>query len=113
MSKRETIINWIAELRSGRRKQGEGALKSTNNTYCCLGVLACVVRDEWKTPKFSMYEWIGDTKATAGFSDQVLKTMGLTREQQTKLWLMNDTEKKSFKEIADYIEQEILPFIEN
>jgi hypothetical protein len=30
---------WTAELRSGRFVQGTGALKTEDDTYCCLGVL--------------------------------------------------------------------------
>lgn len=30
---------WIKALLSGKFKQGKGALRKKNNTYCCLGVL--------------------------------------------------------------------------
>lgn len=30
---------WITALRSGDYKQGKGGLKSTTNSFCCLGVL--------------------------------------------------------------------------
>lgn len=41
---REEILThrkeWLAELRSGKRRQTKGVLKSRNGSYCCLGV-AC------------------------------------------------------------------------
>ena len=37
--KAEIKAQWIKALRSGKYKQGRGALRKTDNTYCCLGVL--------------------------------------------------------------------------
>lgn len=113
MSKRETIINWIFALRSDCYTQGRRSLRTLNDEYCCLGVLADTISKEWKKSSyFGFYEW-GKDRQSAGFAKERLEKMGLTYKQQCQLWLMNDHEKKSFKEIADYIEQEILPFVED
>ncbi len=40
---------WIKALRSGKYKQGKGALRPTTNTYCCLGVLTDLYTKETKT----------------------------------------------------------------
>jgi hypothetical protein len=47
---RESVKNkWVAALKSGKYKQGHGALHSIqddNETFCCLGVLCEVFMDE-------------------------------------------------------------------
>jgi hypothetical protein len=35
---------WVAALRSGQYKQGEGALRDKKDHYCCLGVLCEIAR---------------------------------------------------------------------
>lgn len=35
----EIKASWIAALRSGEYQQGLGVLRSSDNKYCCLGVL--------------------------------------------------------------------------
>lgn len=36
---KEAIRKWVDMLRSGEFKQGENALRTTDNKFCCLGVL--------------------------------------------------------------------------
>lgn len=36
----EAKAKWVAALRSGNYVQGKGMLKTSDNTYCCMGVLA-------------------------------------------------------------------------
>lgn len=38
---------WVAALRSGEYKQGTHHLRSTDNSYCCLGVLCELGGLEW------------------------------------------------------------------
>jgi len=37
---------WIAALRSGQFRQGKFCLQPAKDTYCCLGVLNCLVPEE-------------------------------------------------------------------
>ena len=95
---------WIKALRSGRYKQGQEFLLK-DNRYCCLGVLCKVLRKD-----------IAQSKPKNGeetLSGELLKLTGLTSEQQNKLADMNDSitrddgRNTSFKEIADYIEENL------
>lgn len=40
MDKETFVKEWVADLRSGKFKQGEGQLVTPEGSYCCLGV-AC------------------------------------------------------------------------
>jgi hypothetical protein len=99
----EFKAKWIAALRSGVYKQGDGKLYSIRNgTYCCLGV-ACVVAGHTDIPsvrtdygEYISHRATGVPSILHGSGDLV-----------TTLANMNDgenTEQKSFLEIADYIE---------
>lgn len=39
MPNQEVMQEWVAELRSGRHKQGKSHLHQTNGKKCCLGIL--------------------------------------------------------------------------
>ena len=43
--KYEVMKKWVAALRSGRYKQGRGALQSSDS-FCCLGVLCHLASEE-------------------------------------------------------------------
>ncbi len=46
------ILNeWVAALRSGKYKQGQGYMRSRNDTYCCLGVLCEIEGVQWAPDK--------------------------------------------------------------
>ena len=84
---------WIEALRSGKYEQCRGRLKGGNqglSGYCCLGV----AEEVCNAPRKSKY----------GLDYRYLRG-----EQQSDLIRMNDAERMSFKRIADYIEQKILP----
>ena len=91
---------WVKALRSGKYKQTTGVLNkkvSGKNRYCCLGVLRV----------FVTHNNSGNTDEEEELlSVDFLKNCGLTAEQQTSCAIMNDTERKTFSEIADVIEQE-------
>lgn len=105
---------WVKALRSGKYKQGRGALRNTNNEFCCLGVLCDVARKEgvigrpkkMKDEGLYAYGPIGNS----GVLPTVVKEWaGLTGvnpyigPEAASNW--NDAEKKSFDEIADLIEE--------
>lgn len=96
----EFKARWIAALRSGEFKQGEGRLcsRGPRPSYCCLGVArkidgveGCYQGDwgsEYYPPKKALDKW------------------GLPYSSAAELARMNDGG-KSFAEIADYIEQNL------
>lgn len=92
---------WVEALRSGGYKQGFGQLKR-DDAFCCLGVL-CDVAKFRLTPD-------GDACVTKGGKYAAYRPMnraGITPEIAQDLWGMNDRHKKSFNEIADYIEKHL------
>lgn len=91
---------WIAALRSGEYEQGGGVLKSVKNEYCCLGVLVDTIPIKGFTLDNQCY--IRD------YSDDGV-CLKLPYSTQMTLSDLNDVKGKSFQQIADYIEQEILP----
>ena len=124
---------WVAALRSGKYKQGDGKLRQLeldketceptgNEQFCCLGVLCDLVEpNQWKRSEHSDEEWangrgVGDDgDENTGMPRLALqKKLGLDRpvnrsgqDKQTfagKLAAMNDNG-KSFEEIANWIEK--------
>lgn len=114
---------WIAALRSGEYQQGKGRLVAPrldgSLEYCCLGV-ACEVYAE-ETGKLvrtfaggsGFYNWDDGTFADSAFlPNEVANWFGVktqTGEFRTPLGLMsltelNDLTGKTFKEIAQVIE---------
>jgi hypothetical protein len=101
---------WISALRGGRYIQGEGALNQ-NGKFCCLGVLADLMgMKSENNPGF-------ETEITYDTIDRLLGSSKL----REKFIQMNDgtmimnaengnyaIDKKTFSEIADYIEEVIL-----
>jgi hypothetical protein len=101
-------IKWVSALRSGKYQQGKGVLRSSDNTYCCLGVLCDILNPEkWKYQKcnlhISMMGWSGET------SKLPLPTLGeveMNELEMNELICMNDVG-QSFAEIADFIEEKL------
>jgi len=115
------VRKWTAALRSDEFKQGRHVLHNlSNNTYCCLGV-ACEVfarensinREEWATTD----DLDGPLKAEK-FDDngeylpkQVQEWLGMVTDYTIDgedLTQLNDVEKRSFAQIANFIEKKLL-----
>ncbi len=105
---------WIDALRSDKFEQGTGRLK-LDGRYCCLGVLAKLYAD---THQEKTIDWIINEECLVTLDNEtgycsdinipcdVSDWCGLDYIDDTsKLVDMNDTEQKSFKEIADYLEK--------
>lgn len=94
MMKKSTRDEWVAGLRSGDYAQGCGSLLAFDGEearYCCLGVLTEQLHGEgiWdEVPCGRTYWAIDDTDLDS-------------------LVHMNDSERKTFAEIADWIEENI------
>lgn len=82
---KELKAKWVAALRSGKYQQARGHIGSPTKP-CCLGVLSIVATGQLKCMAFE--ELLG----------------GIDRGVLIR---MNDEEKKSFPEIADYIESHL------
>lgn len=98
---------WLKALRSEDYKQGTGCLKRVNEngaTYCCLGVLMDTLGTRWRKVAGANYlAYRGGSVAT--LSPDVKRQVGLSDDVENKLIEMNDTKRRSFKQIAGYIER--------
>ncbi len=96
---------WLVALRSGEFEQGFGQLNK-DKCFCCLGVLAEVA----KFPKCNYgapYSGGDEFSYCIGGSNHFgTFPPGYVTCQET-LMKMNDDERKSFAEIADYIEEHV------
>lgn len=120
------VKKWIVALRSGEYKQGRDTLV-IGDRYCCLGVLCDIAQKEFRL-KRTVTGFIG--KSGEGFS------MSLPKDLSAYLGLKDDSEydmtfedtlvnlndgnparkefhrKRRFSTIANYIEKNILPRLE-
>lgn len=98
---------WVEALRSGRYKQGREALRTTDNRYCCLGVLADMCGQTWQhNTDRNEYGYVDkDGKLQFGIlDDNLLDKLDMTYGEQEILWEKND-DGETFPEIATYIER--------
>ena len=111
---------WIQALKSGNYKQGTGNLYNIrDNSYCCLGVLGslCNISNTDLIHRSFIRNNYGDSQydhSCPKDSDKLYPSAfkkdftDLSKENLAFILSnMNDIEKKSFKEISDYIEKEI------
>lgn len=103
---------WVKALRSGEYKQGCGKLKTeikdrvtdkVDVFHCCLGVLGEIINNENELMQVSLEAgWL---------TVETVNSLGISWEQQATLSSMNDglnnDYRKTFNEIADYIEKEL------
>ena len=103
---------WVAALRSGEFKQGEGYLNN-KGTHCCLGILCELALIEGKVPGYrdkSRITNYGDDELVFLLPYEVKRwsgvwdSFGANRKTGKTLSDMNDNG-VPFKEIADIIEQ--------
>jgi hypothetical protein len=117
--KPEIKSRWLEALRSGDYKQTTATLRSTDNGYCCLGVLCelalqeGIVRRE-DGERWSTYIATGDgggysdcnlpeaVQEWAGIDEADPWLDGDNTSRMASEW--NDNEHKTFAEIADMIE---------
>jgi hypothetical protein len=106
----ELKAKWLDALRSGKYKQGQAVLRTSEECFCCLGVLGDIAAPTlWATTITSENEAHISCYAFASLHDnemlreEWLADHGLTIDQAVNLASMNDCG-KSFAEIADFIE---------
>lgn len=98
---------WVEALRSGKYEQGEKQLRSQDDKFCCLGVLADIQGEPWEKNSFGNWEVDGQPYC---LSNDTLDKFGLTPSQHDDLAARNDGDnlpKHTFPEIADYIEENL------
>lgn len=110
---------WLRALRSGDFKQGTNYLNQVTpdggNEYCCLGVLCELAVSEIGTepakPAGRGAAWIGRWLYYGGnatYLPQYVKDWsGISGLAQTHLSKLNDSARRNFNEIADWIEAEL------
>jgi hypothetical protein len=111
--------DWVTELKSGKWIQGTDYLeqiaygedKSNDKTvYCCLGVLNNIA--PLKSNDLHNLRYISNDPDLIAKSDPKLDYywgfLFVSETSQEELVILNDTEEKSFKEIADYIEKNVV-----
>lgn len=94
--------DWVKALRSGKYKQGQRTLLR-DNKYCCLGV-ACVVAGVKNVPRSPV---ISEFSKRLSVLPEILKGGINYNRVVNKLVDMNDVRRKSFNEIADWIEENL------
>lgn len=114
-------LKWADALESGEYEQGIGKLRhvdlETNKvSYCCIGVL-CEIHPDIASVGEEIYKAANGSNFVYAFEDDMLEYVGLGRTQQEVLIGMNDgrvvestgeVERKSFKEIAAWIRENML-----
>lgn len=99
---------WVEALRSGKYKQCTSELSDEYGRFCCLGV-ACIVAGHTHREMVG-YGFVGNIeKYNIKFlnTDLVPSMLHGNDGIAFRLQQMNDVGKRSFSEIADYIEQNL------
>ena len=125
MTIKERIQAWIKALRSGEYKQTAQCLKNQYG-YCCLGVAADLLVKEsagvcfWELAPLQTDYIFQDPSSNeldathdSMLPDDTAAKFGLREGEQDLLAGMNDSSRNTFLEIADYIEENILPRVED
>lgn len=110
---------WIEALRSGDHQQGTSTmLRDSNGAMCCLGVACEVVDpDGWEADITEAQSIFGPRTRTelyfgkdgserfdASPPQWVMDLVGIDRNTVNRLINLNDCERKTFNQIADWLE---------
>jgi hypothetical protein len=96
---------WIAALRSGEYKQGEGFLHTADTEeFCCLGVLCDIAIDgDWIATTSGSGRPVWSLDGSSGMpTGGTLDQLGLRASVASRLAAMNDSD-DSFEKIARYL----------
>jgi hypothetical protein len=96
---------WLAELESGKWKQGRGQLGDKHG-YCCLGVACEALIPDGKQDYHGAFQWFdhGGVAPNELVAKLALYSKdGRSRDACNSLISMNDSDQKSFPEIAAII----------
>jgi len=111
----ELKAKWLNALRNGNYTQGFGSLH-VDNTYCCLGVLCEIAGYEWEELAQDSLVFKCPARTDWIENEEELKNLGLPKKIHDICLNMNDgtslpeeigfPEKRSFSEIADWLESQ-------
>lgn len=134
-NQREFLVEWIRRLRSGEYEQGQGALRKRSrfgedapDAFCCIGVACEVAVDSGRLLRFVLPDWnrayeygeknntSGNERSAIGWPLSLQSWLGQESKMHPSilssvLVRMNDGDDKSFIDIANYLEHEVLAFI--
>ena len=111
--KYEIIEDWVKNLRSGEYEQGKYKLVNEGK-FCCLGVLAnTLVKKEIGKWENCVYKLDEVDSSSICLSNKTVNLLGFDKDiydQNYKpLWQLNDRDDYTFDQIANVIEEQILP----
>lgn len=100
---------WVDALRSGRYEQGRQWLQSESK-FCCLGVLCEIAVERGITTFGGEHNehsgvMVYDSGSTGLLPTSVATWIDMPPAIEGTLVTMNDSEKATFQQIADYIER--------
>jgi hypothetical protein len=109
--KQDIKEKWLTALRSGNYKQGRFVLRNPLDQYCCLGVL-CDISSLGNWVSFNTYfqyttKTSGNAEGLCFLPEEVEYSLQLPYNEESKLSDMNDVERMSFEQIANYIENKL------
>jgi len=111
--KKKLLEKWLEALREGDYKQGGEFLRTSENCYCCLGVLADIhpyLKYESNEHEDSLgWYTYSVPQSDPDHNEHYLPTYILPLEVQRKLGEMNDSGRYDFSQMADFIEENIKP----
>lgn len=94
---------WLESLRSGEYKQGTDIMYSKySDGYCCLGVAGAICGASKEQMDRGYFDKDTDDDIPVEYPDLLLNA-----DLRSTLICMNDTDQKSFSEIADWIEENL------
>jgi hypothetical protein len=121
----EQLTKWVAALRSGDYEQTKGFLRhdapnSIKPGYCCLGVYLDLQGVTWERPATSGHDygctvndkWIIGAAAATELSEVIplnSGTLGKLMDLNDGSVYLENGEKATFADIADWIEKNIKP----
>lgn len=93
---------WLTALRSGEYEQGTGRLyRQSNQTFCCLGVAGAVCNIS--IPVLEKHLYFTNAEAFKVIPEELASDNDISDICMG----MNDLDRKSFLEIADWIEENV------
>lgn len=103
----ELKAKWLEALRSGRYDQATGQLRR-EGSFCCLGVLCDVAdHDAWDSDEWNHGTGEDEELETAELPDGFRNWVNISTLTMAQLISMNDDQRMSFAEIADFIERNL------
>lgn len=98
---------WLEALESGRYSHGKFALRTTKDTYCCLGVLADVMELGWEDePGPSETYFIRGTLHNGMLPEKTMDIAGIACHDCSHLMSINDSANSYAPAIA-YIREKL------